>query len=45
MQIELRKIHKRFGPVQANQDISVTFHEGKIVGILGENGAGKSTLM
>ncbi|MCY4538868.1 MAG: ATP-binding cassette domain-containing protein, partial [Chloroflexi bacterium] len=37
--------HKRFGPVQANQDISVTFHEGKIVGILGENGAGKSTLM
>ncbi len=45
MQIELRNIHKRFGPIQANQDISVTFHEGKIVGILGENGAGKSTLM
>lgn len=45
MQIELRKIHKRFGPVHANQDISVTFPEGKIVGILGENGAGKSTLM
>jgi len=45
MQIELRNIHKRFGPVQANQDISVTFPEGKIVGILGENGAGKSTLM
>ncbi len=45
MQIELRNIHKRFGPVQANQAISVTFHEGKIVGILGENGAGKSTLM
>ncbi|MCY4018191.1 MAG: ATP-binding cassette domain-containing protein [Chloroflexi bacterium] len=45
MQIELRNIHKRFGPVHANQDISVTFHEGKIVGILGENGAGKSTLM
>ena len=45
MQIELRNIHKRFGPVQANQDISVTFHEGRIVGILGENGAGKSTLM
>jgi len=45
MQIELRNIHKRFGPVHANQDISVTFHEGRIVGILGENGAGKSTLM
>ena len=45
MQIELRHIHKRFGPVHANQDINVTFHEGRIVGILGENGAGKSTLM
>ena len=45
MEIELRHIEKRFGPVHANRDISVTFHEGRIVGILGENGAGKSTLM
>ncbi len=45
MDIELRHIDKRFGPVHANQDINVTFHEGRIVGILGENGAGKSTLM
>ncbi len=45
MDIELRHIHKHFGPVHANQDINVTFHEGRIVGILGENGAGKSTLM
>lgn len=45
MEIELRHIEKHFGPVHANRDISVTFHEGRIVGILGENGAGKSTLM
>ena len=45
MNIELRNIHKRFGPVHANNDISVTFGEGRIIGVLGENGAGKSTLM
>ncbi len=45
MLIEVRHIHKRFGPVHANDDISLTFPHGRIVGILGENGAGKSTLM
>ena len=45
MNIELQNIHKRFGNVHANNDISVTFCEGRIIGILGENGAGKSTLM
>ena len=45
MDIELRHIHKRFGPIHANNDINVTFRQGRIVGILGENGAGKSTLM
>lgn len=45
MDIELRHIHKHFGPVHANNDINLTFHSGRIVGILGENGAGKSTLM
>ncbi len=45
MDIELRNIHKRFGPVHANNDINMTFQHGRIVGILGENGAGKSTLM
>ncbi len=45
MDIELRNIHKRFGTVHANNDISVVFPAGRITGILGENGAGKSTLM
>jgi general nucleoside transport system ATP-binding protein len=43
--IELRHIQKRFGSVHANNDISVAFRSGKIIGVLGENGAGKSTLM
>ncbi|MDX2162819.1 MAG: ATP-binding cassette domain-containing protein [bacterium] len=45
MNIELKHIHKRFGAVLANDDISLTFSAGRIVGVLGENGAGKSTLM
>lgn len=45
MRVELRKINKSFGPVQANADISLTLEAGRIYGILGENGAGKSTLM
>jgi simple sugar transport system ATP-binding protein len=45
MDIELQHIHKRFGAVHANNDISAHFRGGRIVGVLGENGAGKSTLM
>ncbi len=45
MKVELNHIHKRFGPVHANNDITLTVPEGTIQGILGENGAGKSTLM
>ena len=45
MQVELKHISKSFKKVRANDDISVTFQSGRIVGVLGENGAGKSTLM
>lgn len=45
MRVELSHIHKYFGPVHANDDVSVTFESGTIHGLLGENGAGKSTLM
>ena len=45
MKVELRGIHKSFGPVQANRAITMTIEPGTIFGLLGENGAGKSTLM
>ena len=45
MQVELHDIRKYFGPVKANDGISITFESGKIYGLLGENGAGKPTLM
>ena len=45
MKVELRNIHKTFGKVHANDDISLVVPAGTIQGILGENGAGKSTLM
>jgi ABC-type uncharacterized transport system ATPase subunit len=45
MQIELRDIHKYYGPIKANNGINLKFEAGQIHGILGENGAGKSTLM
>ena len=43
--VELIGIEKRFGPVRANRDVSVSVARGSIHGIVGENGAGKSTLM
>jgi simple sugar transport system ATP-binding protein len=43
--IRLERISKSFGSVQANRDISLAIHPGKILALLGENGAGKSTLM
>lgn len=43
--ISLENISKSFGRVQANKDINLDIHQGRILALLGENGAGKSTLM
>jgi general nucleoside transport system ATP-binding protein len=45
VEVQLNDIRKHFGPVKANDGITLTVPAGTIQGILGENGAGKSTLM
>ncbi len=43
--IELRGICKRFGRIQANNNVNLTLYHGEILSLLGENGSGKTTLM
>lgn len=42
--LEVRGLSKRYGPVLANDDISLTVAPAELHCLLGENGAGKSTL-
>ncbi|ELZ27544.1 ABC-transport system ATP binding protein [Halosimplex carlsbadense 2-9-1] len=43
--VEMRGIGKRFGRIQALNDVDLDIRDGEIMGLVGDNGAGKSTLV
>src|SRR5690242_8079307 len=43
--LELRKVTKRFGPVQALTDVDLVVPAGQVTALCGDNGAGKSVLI
>jgi len=43
--LELKNIHRHFAQTAAVDGISLTVHQGEILGIIGRSGAGKSTLI
>ena len=42
--LSVRGLGKKFGGLQAVQDLNLTLNEGEILGLIGPNGAGKSTV-
>jgi ABC-type branched-subunit amino acid transport system ATPase component len=42
--LEVEHVHKAFGGVVANKDVSLSVPQGKIYGLIGPNGSGKTTL-
>jgi simple sugar transport system ATP-binding protein len=43
--LQMKHITKAFGPLIANDDVTINVRRGTVMALIGENGAGKSTLM
>src|SRR5206468_8189893 len=43
--IEVRDVHKRFGPFKALNGVDLTVAEGEVLVVIGRSGSGKSTLI
>jgi ABC-type histidine transport system ATPase subunit len=43
--VEIRDLHKSFGPLEVLRGVSMTANEGKVVAMIGSSGSGKSTLL
>ena len=43
--LNLKKISKNFGAIEALKNVDLNLDQGQVVGLMGDNGAGKSTLV
>ncbi len=43
--LEVRDLHKSFGPLEVLKGVSLTAHEGDVISIIGSSGSGKSTFL
>lgn len=43
--VELRDVHKSFGPIEVLKGVSLSLEKGEIVAVIGRSGSGKSTML